>query len=344
LGIDYVEMYVANLTQAAHYYRTALGLQPCDPVVTDQGNGSASQLLQRGNIGLRLTSPLRASSSVAKHLAEHGDGVKDVALRVRDMTIAMRQCKSAGAMPVSDLTRNGSYQATIAGCGSMVHTLVERTDEAPIAMYGPSELGTAPDQGLTHVDHVAISVEQGTLDQWAELYREALGLQVCHREQVITKFSAMNSLVLQNEARSVTFSMMEPLAGLRRSQIEEFLDYNGGPGAQHVALASRDIAHSVRALRAAGVEFLPTPGAYYDALEDRIGPIGEELAVVRELGILVDRDDYGYLLQIFSKPVQTVPTLFLEVIERRGARGFGSGNIRALFEAVEREQAARGNL
>jgi 4-hydroxyphenylpyruvate dioxygenase len=315
------------------------------------GGDIASLLLRSAQATLLLTSPLR-DVGLAHHLATYGEGVRDIALRVMDVSATIDEARRAGATVVQepelvDLGTTQVIRAVLRTCGALQHSIIEYDVRPDFAIAGlvpiNSELPIS-DRGIESIDHVAIGVEAGLLDRYCDLYCTMFGMNITHREQVVTKLTAMNSKVIQNATRTVTFSMVSPLGGRRRSQVEEFLDYNGGAGAQHLAFLSRDIIRTVRELKAAGLDFLNTPPEYYAAMPRRVGRIEEDLQAIQNLGILVDRDAFGYLLQTFSKPVETVPTFFIEVIQRRGAQGFGSGNIRALFEALEREQAARRTL
>jgi 4-hydroxyphenylpyruvate dioxygenase len=238
-------------------------------------------------------------------------------------------------------------KASVVGCGYLVHSFIEAEQYRGAFLPAYSSLKAVKEKsatGIVAIDHIAFGIEKGQLDIWSNYYETVLGFGISHREEVATEHSSMISRVLQNNSGTVKFPMMEPAAGARRSQIEEYIEYNCGSGVQHIAFLSEDIFKTVRILKANGVEFLSTPGTYYDMLEKRVGRVSEDIDRLRELDILVDHDDSGYLLQIFTKPLQSRPTYFIEIIQRKGATGFGGGNIRALFEAVEREQALRGNL
>jgi len=349
-GIEYVELCTSNAVQAAYFYRAAFGFEPTARSSPESAEVS-SILMRSGEARLILRSPLR-EGPLASHLTKHGEGVRDIALRVGSVEKTFEAAVESGADVIQrpELIVDDSRtvkKAVVRTCGSIHHTLLEYASEfdAPAAGLLPINAPLhRPDRRIERIDHVAIGVEHGTLDRYCEFYCKVLGLKVTHTEQVITRLSAMNSKVVQNEDGAVTFSIVEPLPAARRSQVEEFLDYNHGPGAQHVAFACRDIIRTVKELRDEGIEFLATPAAYYAATPQRVGTIKESLVALQDLGILVDRDEFGYLLQIFSKPMGTVPTFFVEIIQRCGAKGFGSGNIRALFEALEREQAIRQTL
>lgn len=351
--IDYVEIYVGNLVQAMHFYRAALGFVPVSRSGLETGRRTReSAVLSQADIRLVITAPLTADDSVAEHLRLHGDGVKDVALTTKDAVQAFEDSVGRGARPVLEPTvlEDGGgrlIKATVAASGDTVHSFIERDGCVKnfIPSYLPVEDGPAPVAcGLVGIDHVAIGVEATQLDRWVDFYVRVMGFHQSHQEDVSTEYSAMNSRVVQSRGGSIKFPMMEPAAGRRKSQIQEYLDFNGGAGAQHLAFISNDIVSTVRSLKANGIQFLQTPDAYYDTLEKRVGAIEEEIDDLRELSILVDRDGCGYLLQIFSKPIQSRPTLFIEVIQRKGALGFGAGNITALFQALERQQAMRGSL
>ena len=311
-----------------------------------------SFLVEQNDIRLLLTSPLEPRSEIANQISHHGDGVKDIAFRVDNAGDVFEQAVSAGARPVLEPLiiedqRGRIVKATVAACGDTVHSFVEREEHEGAFMPHFQPVTDAPPAlpiGVGEIDHVAISVEAGRLDQWVEYYERVFGFHQSHSDDVTTEYSGMNSRVVQDKTGRIKFPLMEPSTGRRKSQIEEFLSFYQGPGAQHIALSSQDIGSTVRALRGNGIELLRTPDTYYDQLEKRIGMIDEDPEMMRELSILADRDGWGYLMQVFSKPVGTRPTLFWEIIQRKGAKGFGSGNVRSLFEAVEREQALRGTL
>jgi 4-hydroxyphenylpyruvate dioxygenase len=353
-GFDFVEFYVGNAHQAAHFYRTAYGFKVVAYSGLETGRrDQVSYVLEQGSIRLVLTATLRPDDQVSAHLKRHGDGVKDVALRVKDIHAAFHHAIRCGARPVMEPTvfEDDSGQiikATIGAYGDTVHSLVQRSDyEGPFfptyaAINKASPSSIAPH--LISVDHVAVSLGAGMLDEWVEFYERVMGFHVSHQENVNTGKSSMRSKAVQSWDGKIKFPLVEPVPGGFRSQIEEYLEYHQGPGVQHVALLSSDILKTVGALRSAGNEFLRTPDAYYEMLGSRVGTIDENVDELHRENILVDRDDSGYLMQIFSKPLQSRPTLFMEAIQRKGACGFGAGNIKALFEALEREQANRGNL
>jgi 4-hydroxyphenylpyruvate dioxygenase len=353
-GYDYIEFYVGNAHQAAHFYRTAFGFTPVAYQGLETGaRDRVSYVMEQRNIRLVLTSALYHTDPIAEHVLIHGDGVKDIAFTVTDAEHAFAETVRRGAQPIMEPTvfedKGGQVvKATIAAYGDTVHSFIQRKDYQGnffpdfIAIKNPPTPPIKP--CLAAIDHVAISLEPGQLDQWVRFYQEVLGFHASHEEDIETQYSAMNSKVVQNNTGRVKFPMVEPAQGRRKSQIEEYLAYYRGPGVQHIALLSSDIVETVRALRSTGNEFLRTPDAYYEMLEERVGKVEENMEELREQHILVDRDEWGYLLQIFTKPLQSRPTVFMEAIQRKGARGFGSGNIKALFEALEREQARRGNL
>lgn len=353
LEADYIELYVGNAHHAAHFYRTAFGFRPIAYAGLETGlRDRVSFVVAQGNIRLMLTSAVSPDHPIAEHVKLHGDGVKDIAFRVADaeqaFATALRRGAREAAAPTAEEDRHGRVvRATIGVYGDTVHSFIQREGDDGFLFPHYQAIKNPPPAnpiGLTEVDHIAVCVEPGALDRWTTFYRETLGFQQLHEESVETDYSAMNSRAAQDPSGKIKFVIMEPAPSKRKSQIEEYLSFYQGAGAQHIAVLTDDIVATVQALRENGVEFRPTPGAYYDTLEDRVGAISEDVAALREQNILVDRDKWGYLLQIFARPVQSRPTLFCEIIQRVGARGFGSGNIKALFESIEREQALRGTL
>jgi 4-hydroxyphenylpyruvate dioxygenase len=350
-GFDYVELYTGNAKQAAHFFNTVFGFKPVAYAGLETGwRDRVSIVLRQRDVNLILTAPLTPESEVAAHVLQHGDGVKDVAFNVDDAGKAFETAVKHGATPVMEPV---SYEdeggritkATIAAFGRTVHSFIQRDGAAQAFLPDFQNLSSKPtDAGsrLGAIDHIAISLERDELDQWVAFYENVLGFRQSHQEDVTTEYSAMRSKVVQSDTGTVVFPMMEPATGKRKSQIEEYLNFHRGPGVQHVALASDDIISSVRTLRSRNIGFLQTPRSYYEMLEERVGPIDPEIKDLSELGILVDRDGWGYLMQVFTEPMQSRPTMFFELIQRLGARGFGGGNIKALFEAVEREQLRRG--
>ncbi|HEU4328865.1 MAG TPA: 4-hydroxyphenylpyruvate dioxygenase [Roseiflexaceae bacterium] len=357
-AIDYIEFYVSNARQAAHFYRTTLGLRPVAYAGLETGSRQrASWVLSRRNIRFVLTSPLLPTPDdpVAAHVARHGDGVKDIALRVEDAAAAYHEALNRGAHGVQEPTayedeHGRVIKASIATYGDTIHSFIQRDGyEGPFlpgfrAIANPP---VAPETGLAAIDHIVGNVELGRMEEWVGFYRDVLGFkQLIHfdDQDISTEYSALMSKVMQNGSGRIKFPINEPAEGRKKSQIEEYLEYYGSPGAQHIALATGDILACVDELTSHGMAFLRVPDAYYQDLESRIGRIDERIEDLAARGVLVDRDEEGYLLQIFSQPVQDRPTLFFEIIQRKGSRGFGKGNFKALFEALEREQALRGNL
>lgn len=353
MGIDYIEFYVGNAWQAAHFYCTAFGFSKRAYAGLETGlRDRASFVVEQRNMRFALTSPLAPDGSIAQHVHIHGDGVKDIAFLVNDCRGVFHETVKRGARPIQEPAvmedETGQVvKATIGAFGDTVHSFIERKNYEGVHLPDYRPINNQPSGGLTglvSVDHAAISVEPGTLDKWVSFYEETLGFHQSHQEDVLTEYSGMNSRVVQNSTGSIKFPIVEPAAGKRKSQIEEYLSFYGGSGVQHVAMSCESIVNTIRALRSNYVSFVDIPSSYYDAVRDRIGNVDLDIKALRELNILVDRDGWGHLMQIFTRPVQSRPTVFLEVIQRVGARGFGGGNIKALFEAVEREQAKRGNL
>jgi 4-hydroxyphenylpyruvate dioxygenase len=356
-GWDYVELWVGNAKQAAYFYEHALGFARTAYAGPETGvRDRASYVLEQGDIRFVLTSALREDHDIARHCSRHGDGVKDIALAVPDATEAYRQAVQRGARgtvePQSLEDEFGTIElSAIATYGDTVHTFVSRSDYAGPFKPGYVAVATEPvaggGVGLEAIDHIVGNVELGRMDEWVAYYERVFGMtEMIHfsDEDISTEYSALMSKVMTDGAGKIKFPLNEPAVGKRKSQIEEYLDFYGGPGAQHIAMASSDIVGTVERMKSRGVRFLETPDAYYEDVGDRVGEIDEDYLDLRRHRILADRDDDGYLLQIFTKTAQDRPTLFFEVIERHGARGFGDGNFKALFEAIEREQALRGNL
>jgi 4-hydroxyphenylpyruvate dioxygenase len=360
-GTDYIEFYVGNAKQASHYYRAAFGFELVAYRGPETGvRDRASYVVQQGKIRFVLTTPVRPDASpeakaVADHVYAHGDGVRDLALWVDDARDAYAKAVERGAVSVHEprVERDEHGEVVIAAFrtyGDTIHSLVERT-----RYHGPFLPGfqaVAPrfqgtNVGLKYVDHCVGNVELGKMNAWVDFYAHVMGfrnLLTFDDKDISTEYSSLMSKVMANGNDRIKFPINEPAAGKKKSQIDEYLEFYGGPGVQHMALATDDIVATVTRLRDNGVEFLSVPTSYYAELQARVGPIDEPLDVLASLGILVDRDPDGYLLQIFTKPVEDRPTVFYEVIQRKGAKGFGKGNFRALFEAIEREQALRGNL
>ena len=355
-GWDYIEFWVGNAKQAAYFYEHAMGFTRTAYAGPETGvRDRASYVLEQGNIRFVVASALREDHEIAKHHIKHGDGVKDIALTVPDATEAYRQAVSRGARGVVEPQRieddSGSIEtAAIATYGDTIHTFVDRADYAGPFKPGfrsVSSNGATKGVGLTNIDHVVGNVELGRMDDWVEFYERVFGMtNILHfgDDQIQTEYSALMSKVMSSGNGKIKFPINEPAEGKRKSQIEEYIEFYGGAGAQHIAMASTNIVETVDALKQHGLIFLDTPDAYYEEMPDRVGEIDEDLEELQRHKILADRDDDGYLLQIFTKTAQDRPTVFFEVIERHGATGFGEGNFKALFEAIEREQALRGNL
>jgi 4-hydroxyphenylpyruvate dioxygenase len=354
-GVDHVELYVGNALQAAYYYAHAFGFREVAYAGLETGiRDRASHVLQQGRIRLVVTGALHSDSPIAAHQHKHGDGVKVIALSVPDVDHAYREATSRGAEgleephDVSD--EHGTVRlATIKTYGETLHTFVGRGgyDGPFLPGYQGVDRGHEDSGMLLGIDHIVGNVELGQMNEWVKYYEDVFGMrEMIHftDEAISTEYSALMSKVVTDGRGVVKFPLNEPAEGKRKSQIDEYLEFYEGPGAQHIAVATRDIVGTVAALRKRGVEFLTIPEAYYDEVPSRVPEVVEQLADLREQGILVDRDDEGYLLQIFTKPVGDRPTVFFEIIERHGARGFGDGNFKALFEAIEREQERRGNL
>jgi 4-hydroxyphenylpyruvate dioxygenase len=356
-GMDAVVFAVGNAKQAAHYYSTAFGM--CCVAYRGPETGSrdeSSYVLESGGARFVLTTPVRSGTALGEHIARHGDGVLDLALDVPDAEKAFAYAVEHGATALEEphelSDEHGTVRrAVIATYGETRHSLVDRSDYT--GRYLPGYLPRVPivtpprRRGFQAIDHCVGNVELGHMDEWVEFYHRVMGFTNMREfvgDDIATEYSALMSKVVADGSRRVKFPLNEPAVGKRKSQIDEYLEFYGGPGVQHVALATSDIVASVRAMRAAGVEFLSTPDTYYDTLGDWVGETRVNLQILRELKILADRDEDGYLLQIFTKPVQDRPTVFFELIERHGSMGFGKGNFKALFEAIEREQALRGNL
>lgn len=350
--IDHVELYVSNARLASHFFRLVLGFQPVAYSGLETGDRDKESIVVKQNgIKLVLTAPLSPESVVAEQVHKRGDGVKDIAFGVADTELAFAAAVDAGAEPVMEPTviedeRGWLKKAVIGTCGDTVHSLIERDGFADsfLPHYVPiAEPPFTEPVGFQSIDHLALCVESGTLTKWIDFYNRVFGFRQTHREDVITEYTAMNSKVVQNGNGLICFPIMEPEPSKRRSQIEEYLRFHRGPGVQHIAFSCDDIVGLTRHLKSKGLEFLQTPGAYYDALAERVGEFDQDLDELRELGILVDRDKHGILLQIFSRPLHSRPTMFFELIQRQGATGFGGANIKALFEAIEREQARRSD-
>lgn len=355
--VDFVEFYVGNAKQASHFYQSVFGFELKAFSGLETGNRDrVSYLLQQGNVRFLVTSALNSNSPIADHIAQHGDGVRDIAMHVEDVDRAFQETVKRGATGVEEPhtieDETGSIRkAAIATYGDTIHTLINRTGYDGIFMPGfveaESPLQNIEPVGIQFVDHCVGNVEKGKMNEWVSFYRDVMGFtQYIHFDDkdISTEYSALMSKVMAGGRGMIKFPINEPAEGKKKSQIEEYLDFYEGPGVQHIALLTGDIIKTVKELKGRGLEFLHVPTTYYEELEGRVGKIDEPIDQLEELGILVDRDDEGYLLQIFSKPVVDRPTFFFEIIQRKGARGFGKGNFKALFEAIEREQDKRGNL
>ncbi len=355
-GTDYVEFYVGNAKQAAHFYKTAFGFQSLAYAGPETGvKEFASYAVRQNKLTFVFTTPLRANNPMADHIYKHGDGVKVLALRVGDARKAWEETTRRGAQSYQEPRTLEDKDGTVVlsgihTYGDTVHLFVERRHYQGtflpgyrpwISEYNPAETG------LLYVDHCVGNVGWNQMNKWVSFYEDIMGFRNIlsfDDKDISTEYSALMSKVMSNGNGYVKFPINEPAEGKKKSQVEEYLEFYDGEGCQHVALATNNIIETVTALRNRGVEFLKVPGSYYDEVLDRVGRIDEDLQPLRELGILVDRDEEGYLLQIFTKPVEDRPTLFFEIIQRKGAKSFGKGNFKALFEAIEREQELRGNL
>ena len=356
-GTDYVEFYVGNARQAAYFYRSAFGMRLTAYRGPETGTRDrASWVLEQGKVRLVLTTALQPDHPVAEHVRLHGDGVRDIALWVDDAESAYRETTQRGGRGVREPESLRDDQgevhiSAIAAYGETIHSFVERRNYRGVFLPGfaPVEQADTVSRpvGLKYIDHMVGNVGWGQMNTWVDFYRDVMGFRLYQHfddNDISTEYSALMSKVMSNGNGRVKFPMNEPAAGKRKSQIEEYLDFYKGPGVQHIAMATDNIIDTVCRLRDQGVDFLRVPSTYYDDLTRRTGPIDEPIERLRELGILVDRDDEGYMLQIFSRPVEDRPTLFYEIIQRKGSRSFGKGNFKALFEALEREQERRGNL
>jgi 4-hydroxyphenylpyruvate dioxygenase len=355
-GTDYVEFYVGNAKQAAHFYKTAFGFQSLAYAGPETGmKDKVSYVIRQNKLTFMLTTPLRPDNEIADHIYKHGDGVKVLALKVEDATNAWEETIARGGKSYLQPTTltDESGEVILSGIhtyGDTVHLFVERKNYNGVFMpgfrkwessYNPTETG------LLYVDHCVGNVGWNQMNPWVKFYEEVMGFRNIlsfDDNDISTEYSALMSKVMSNGNGFVKFPINEPAEGKKKSQVEEYLDFYNGEGVQHVAIATSNIVETVTELQKRGIEFLKIPGSYYETVLDRVGKIDEDLAPLQELGILIDKDDEGYLLQIFSKPLEDRPTLFFEIIQRKGAKSFGKGNFKALFEALEREQDLRGNL
>jgi 4-hydroxyphenylpyruvate dioxygenase len=355
-GTDYVEFYVGNAKQAAHYYKTAFGFQSLAYSGPETGHKeSARYVIRQNKLTFMLTTPLRPDNPIADHIYKHGDGVKVLALKVEDATSAWNETTKRGGKSYLEPTtlKDEHGRVVMSGIhtyGETVHLFIEREDYNGVFMPGFRKWESnynPPDTGLLYVDHCVGNVGWNQMNPRVKFYEDVMGFRnilTFDDKDISTEYSALMSKVMSNGNGYVKFPINEPAEGKKKSQVEEYLDFYQGEGVQHCALATNDIVKTVTDLQNRGVEFLTIPTTYYDTLPERVGHIDEDLAPLARLGILVDRDNEGYLLQIFTKPVEDRPTLFFEIIQRKGAKSFGKGNFKALFEALEKEQDARGNL
>jgi 4-hydroxyphenylpyruvate dioxygenase len=355
-GTDYLEMYVGNAKQSALFYQYAFGFELIAYAGPETGvRDRASYVLKQNKVRLVLTSSIRQDSEIAEHVKIHGDGVKVLALWVDDATKSFQETTKRGAAVAKEpqilKDENGEVVvASIKTYGETIHTFVERKNYKGTFLPGYQPIksnATVTPVGLEYIDHCVGNVELGAMNKWVKFYEDVMGFKLLltfDDKDISTEYSALMSKVVSNGNGYIKFPINEPAEGKKKSQIDEYLDFYNGPGVQHIALATHDIVHTVGELRKRGIEFLQVPEVYYEDVLKRVGKIDEDLKPLKDLNILIDRDEEGYLLQIFTKPVQDRPTLFFEIIQRKGAKSFGKGNFKALFEAIEREQALRGNL
>jgi 4-hydroxyphenylpyruvate dioxygenase len=353
-GFDHQEFYVGNALQAAYYYSRGFGFNIIGYRGPETGvSDRSSYVLRQNQVTLVLTSALNPEHPIANHVHEHGDGVKAIGFRVRDARGSYELVTSRGAKAISPPQEIKDEYGSIITCevatyGETIHRFVERQNYKGDFLPGYKSMNvTGQSTGLVHVDHIVGNVESDQMEHWVDFYRKTFGFYVYQyfdAEDISTQYSALVSKVMANKSGTIKMPINEPAMGLRKSQIQEYLDYYRAPGVQHIAISTRDIVQTVRTLQERGISFLTVPHSYYEELPSRVGKIDEDIELLEKYGILVDRESEGYLLQIFTKPVEDRPTLFFEVIQRKGAHGFGKGNFKALFESIEREQALRGNL
>ena len=356
-GTDYLELYVSNAKQAAHFYKSAFGFHSFAHAGLETGQREyESFVVAQDKIRLVLTSPLKSGTDIGRHIDQHGDGVKVIALWVDDATYAYNEAVKRGAEPYMPprIEKDDNGQVVRSGIytyGETIHMFVERKDYDGLFLPGYRKWETPaynpPSVGLKYVDHMVGNVNLGRMNHWVKFYEEVMGFtQILSFDDkdISTEYTALMSKVMSNGNGRIKFPINEPAAGKKKSQVDEYLDFYEGEGVQHIAVATDNIVKTITELQSRGVEFLRVPTTYYDMLEERVGKIDEDIDSLRHLGILVDRDDEGYLLQIFTKPVEPRPTMFFEIIQRKGATSFGKGNFKALFEAIEREQEIRGTL
>lgn len=352
--IDYIEIYTGNAKQSAFYYSKLYGFQITGYSGLETGNRDfSSYFLEQADARLIVSSPYSSDHPIADFIKKRGDGVRDIALRVDDVEKAYNDALQNGAIGIKEPyelsdERGAIKKAVLKTFGDTIHTLVERKKYEGMLFPGYKSVNdkvTNPSNGIVRFDHLAICVEN--MQEWIGYYEKVFGFSMVkqfHKDDISSKASALMTKVLQNGTERIKLAVVEPAEGKKKSQIKEYIEYNNGPGVQHIAVLTEDILKTVEALQKNGTEFLYTPDMYYELLPARVGEIDESIEMLHKLKILADRDEEGYLLQIFAQPIQDRPTLFFEVIQRKGSRGFGNGNIKALFESVEREQALRGNL
>ena len=353
-AVHHVEFYVGNAKQAAFYYRKAFGYNQTAYSGLETGDREkASYVLEQGRVRMVFSTPLNGNNELAEHIRRHGDGVKDIAFHVDDAKACYEACIARGAKsarePETLSDENGSVtKASIFTYGETLHSFISHDDyNGPFLPGFIEKKVEGEDVGLKYIDHIVGNVELGKMEHWVNFYADVMGfsqIQAFSDEDIATEYSALMSKVMESDNGRIKFPINEPAEGKKKSQIDEYLDFYDGPGVQHVALLTSDIIKTIKKLKENGVEFLEVPDTYYEDLTERVGAIDEDIEVLRKLKILVDRDDEGYLLQLFTKPVEDRPTVFYEVIQRKGSKGFGIGNFKALFEAIERHQAERGNL
>ena len=355
-GTDYVEFYVGNAKQAAHFYKTAFGFESLAYAGPETGmKDKVSYVIRQNKLTFVLTTPLKINNEIADHIYKHGDGVKFLSLKVEDATDAWEQTTKRGGKSFMEPTtlKDEDGEVVMSGIhtyGDTVHLFIERKNYAGVFMPGFRKWESSynpASTGLQYVDHCVGNVGWNQMNPWVKFYEDVMGFRNIlsfDDKDISTEYSALMSKVMSNGNGYVKFPINEPAEGKKKSQVEEYLDFYNGEGVQHVAIATKNIIETVQDLKSRGIEFLNIPGSYYDTVLDRVGAIDEDLQPLRELGILIDRDDEGYLLQIFTKPLEDRPTLFFEIIQRKGAKSFGKGNFKALFESLEREQDLRGNL
>ena len=355
-AFDHCELYVSNAKQAAHYYRSCFGFQPIAYQGLETGNRKkVSYVMKQNQVRFVLSSPLIPNTEIGHHIDQHGDGVKDISFSVDNAENAWKETTSRGAKSVKEPKlisdeKGEAVIATIKTYGDTTHTFVERENYNGVFLPGYQVMDVqmvADPVGIQHIDHVVGNQPDQKMEPVCDFYEKIFGW---HRfwsvddKDVSTKYSSLRSVVMANENEKIKMPINEPAKGIRKSQIQEFIDFYKGAGVQHIAMSTKDIVETVTKLRANGVEFLPTPKAYYQTLKERVGEFDEDINILAELGILVDADENGYMLQIFTKPIQDRPTLFYELIQRKGSNSFGKGNFKALFKSIEREQESRGNL